>query len=78
MANKKKFDWAAAFIPGYGHGKWIYNIVNNIKKDGFQASDLFGFLKTTDEPKVSMSTVNDAITDAFNNHNVSTTPDWKS
>lgn len=70
MANKKKFDWLAALIPGYGHYRWIKNQVDNVNKDGFQLSDIFGFLQTTDEPKVSMSTVNDAITQAFNDHGV--------
>lgn len=44
MAQKYKwnFDWFS-LIPGYGLYRSAKNIIDNIKNDGFQFSDLFGW-----------------------------------
>lgn len=58
---------------------WIGEQIKNIKKNldnGYQFGDIFrGWYGFTDDDASSQSTVSDNITDAFNNHNISDTPD---
>jgi hypothetical protein len=39
---KYKFDWKAAFIPGYGHVKSAINLIRNLKTNGVNWKDFNG------------------------------------
>ena len=72
------WNWKV-LIPGYGGIQQWKQIISNIKNDGYQPGDIFkgyfGFSNGEGSEESPMSTVNDQITDAFNNHNIAEQPD---
>lgn len=60
------WDWKT-LIPGYGLYRSFKNTIDNVKKGGFQLSDLLGWYGYQQE-NPGESTVSDNVTDALNNH----------